>query len=248
MLKRNRQGFTIVELLIVIVIIGVLAGLVIVAYNGVQSRASAGATVQALDQAYKAVESYKLANGTHPTSLDQAGLKQSTSTPVGFVYDSNFSQTIPAMSGYPDITIYSVFDIVSSAGNYDALVQLEPVTASQRMQLDTGNSGAAFMRYRIDTSAATNVSSGQWSGPRSPGRHLGWLQVKSGMTVREFAYDKAQAQDSLSLAPGAGWNYTSVRVPAATASTVPVATIVFNKAHDEQTRAAVIAWIGNRFQ
>lgn len=36
----NRPGFTIVELLIVIVVIGVLAAIVIVAYSGVQNRAS----------------------------------------------------------------------------------------------------------------------------------------------------------------------------------------------------------------
>jgi len=38
MVKR-RQGFTIVELLIVIVIIAVLATVTVVAYNGMQSRA-----------------------------------------------------------------------------------------------------------------------------------------------------------------------------------------------------------------
>jgi len=38
---RNSRGFTIVELLIVIVIIGILAGLVLVAYNGVQDRSRA---------------------------------------------------------------------------------------------------------------------------------------------------------------------------------------------------------------
>lgn len=35
----NRRGFTIVELLIVIVVIGILAAITIVAYNGVQDRA-----------------------------------------------------------------------------------------------------------------------------------------------------------------------------------------------------------------
>lgn len=34
------RGFTIVELLIVIVVIGILAGIVIVSYNGVQTRLS----------------------------------------------------------------------------------------------------------------------------------------------------------------------------------------------------------------
>jgi prepilin-type N-terminal cleavage/methylation domain-containing protein len=37
--KQKQAGFTIVELLIVIVVIGILAALVIVAYNGVQDRA-----------------------------------------------------------------------------------------------------------------------------------------------------------------------------------------------------------------
>ena len=41
----RKAGFTIVELLIVIVIIGILAAITIVAYNGIQQRAQA-ATVQ----------------------------------------------------------------------------------------------------------------------------------------------------------------------------------------------------------
>ncbi|MBX4190907.1 type II secretion system GspH family protein [Candidatus Saccharibacteria bacterium] len=38
-LKKNNRGFTIVELLIVIVVIGILAALVIVTYNGIQQKA-----------------------------------------------------------------------------------------------------------------------------------------------------------------------------------------------------------------
>ncbi len=39
-MKKSVSGFTIVELLIVIVVIGILAAITIVAYNGVQNRAS----------------------------------------------------------------------------------------------------------------------------------------------------------------------------------------------------------------
>ena len=41
----KQRGFTIVELLIVIVVIGVLAAITIVAYNGIQSRARDSARV-----------------------------------------------------------------------------------------------------------------------------------------------------------------------------------------------------------
>ncbi len=39
MIKTIKKGFTIVELLIVIVVIGILAGIVVVSYNGVQNKA-----------------------------------------------------------------------------------------------------------------------------------------------------------------------------------------------------------------
>jgi general secretion pathway protein G len=41
--QKQQSGFTIVELLIVIVVIGILAAITIVAYNGVQNRAKTAA-------------------------------------------------------------------------------------------------------------------------------------------------------------------------------------------------------------
>jgi prepilin-type N-terminal cleavage/methylation domain-containing protein len=54
-IRHTRQGFTIVELLIVIVIIAILAAIVIVSYNGISQRARNAARTSAAQQLNKAV-------------------------------------------------------------------------------------------------------------------------------------------------------------------------------------------------
>lgn len=68
MQTRNKQksGFTIVELLIVIVVIGILAAITIVAYNGIQGRARDSQRVSDVRSIQKALEIYKTQNGTYP--------------------------------------------------------------------------------------------------------------------------------------------------------------------------------------
>jgi prepilin-type N-terminal cleavage/methylation domain-containing protein len=62
-MRTSRNGFTIVELLIVIVVIGILAAITIVAYNGIQQRARDTAPKSDLNQAVHLTE---IAN-TDPT-------------------------------------------------------------------------------------------------------------------------------------------------------------------------------------
>lgn len=62
----NRRGFTIVELLIVIVVIGVLAAISIAAYNSVQSKARDSSRIAKLDQLVKGIELYYAQNGYYP--------------------------------------------------------------------------------------------------------------------------------------------------------------------------------------
>ena len=72
-LKRNRSGFTIVELLIVIVVIGILAAITIVAYNGIQNRAKDTQTASALQSWIKGLKLYKAQNGQWPAGFTCLG-------------------------------------------------------------------------------------------------------------------------------------------------------------------------------
>ena len=69
----KHHGFTIVELLIVIVVIAILAAITIVAYNGIQQRAHTTTAKNAATNIRKKVESYNAINNTYPTFNSSAG-------------------------------------------------------------------------------------------------------------------------------------------------------------------------------
>ena len=66
--KFAHGGFTIVELLIVIVVIGILAAITVVAYNGVQSKASSTKLDSSVKTYVTGIELYKAQNGTYPNT------------------------------------------------------------------------------------------------------------------------------------------------------------------------------------
>ena len=74
----RRQGFTIVELLIVIVVIGILAAIVIGAYSGLTQRAHTAALQGDLAQNYTTLAAYQVTNSTYPADQPSAGLKNSS--------------------------------------------------------------------------------------------------------------------------------------------------------------------------
>ena len=65
-MRKTAYGFTIVELLIVIVIIGILASVTVVAYNGVQNRALNNARYQEVKAWHKLFQSYVAQEGKLP--------------------------------------------------------------------------------------------------------------------------------------------------------------------------------------
>jgi len=64
--KHKQLGFTIVELLIVIVVIGILAAITIVAYNGVQMRGRDSVRKSDLVSINKAIKLFYADNGNYP--------------------------------------------------------------------------------------------------------------------------------------------------------------------------------------
>lgn len=88
-------GFTIVELLIVIVVIGILAAISIVAYNGMQIRATDSTTKFDAGNAGKQLELAKSETGVYPDNVDS--LTKSPGT--AFTYaktDEGFELTVSA--------------------------------------------------------------------------------------------------------------------------------------------------------
>jgi prepilin-type N-terminal cleavage/methylation domain-containing protein len=71
-LSRSNNGFTIVELLIVIVVIGILAAIVIVAYNGIQQQARNSSTASVIQTYKKALIQYAIEHGTYPIDFATA--------------------------------------------------------------------------------------------------------------------------------------------------------------------------------
>lgn len=107
-MRKSTKGFTIVELLIVIVVIGILAAITIVAYNGIQTRAKNTKTVNAAVSWIKALKLYNADKGTWPTGRSCLG---SSTTYVGdggqcwngyTVTSSLLTNMQPYLSSYPE--------------------------------------------------------------------------------------------------------------------------------------------------
>ena len=86
-------GFTIVELLIVIVVIAILAAISIASYNGIQQRANNTATIDAASKSLRMMQAYIAANDAYPFAtngdacitidsgcIDSAGVVKDSST------------------------------------------------------------------------------------------------------------------------------------------------------------------------
>lgn len=103
-LKRKQSGFTLVELLIVIVVIGILAALVITSYAGVSQRARNSERQTDINAIATQLEVYYANNSSYPTAANLAD--QTWRTTYGFKIDT---------AAFQDPAVGAPANLVSSA-------------------------------------------------------------------------------------------------------------------------------------
>lgn len=82
---RKVSGFTLIELMIVVAIIGILAAIAVPAYQNYMIRARVSESIQVSAAAKTAVSEYRQSMGTWPTTNTEAGLPAAATYGVGNV-------------------------------------------------------------------------------------------------------------------------------------------------------------------
>ncbi len=160
----KQTGFTIVELLIVIVVIAILAAITIVAYNGIQARSRNAQTLAAVNVYKKGFGLYAAANQTYPSS---GGATVCLGQPAGGTCrGGSWSENATMDAGLK--TVMSSLPAPSMTAETDSLslmrVALGFVPKSQNVTMD----GVArdWIIYSLEASAnkcpADSIYSGTW--------------------------------------------------------------------------------------
>ena len=96
MYKQAQQGFTLIELMIVIAIVGILAAVALPAYQDYTIRAKMAEPMALLAEAKTGVSEYWVAMGSLPANANAAGLRTTIGTTLvdSLSYDSSGTLTV----------------------------------------------------------------------------------------------------------------------------------------------------------
>lgn len=173
MLKRGgdtglgRQGFTIVELLIVVVVIAILAAITIVAYNGVTDRTRASSAQSSTASAVKSLEVFKVTNERYPTSDTEAKLPSNGTTATYVAYNAGAGYCVSYVSG--QVSYYATNTVQPREGNCSPVTNL-----ATNPSLEGGaNTGWGAQWFGAGGGAGTNAINGSGALCGS----LGWRKT-----------------------------------------------------------------------
>ena len=105
---KNKQGFTLIELMTVVAIIGILAGIVLVSFPAAQDRAQDGRVMNAMDQLRTKMEICKGNNG---------GDYQAASTCASSLVTEINNNAAASLTNNNTATDYCI-DVQLNSGNY----------------------------------------------------------------------------------------------------------------------------------
>ncbi len=92
-MKKLQQGFTLIELMIVVAIIGILAAIAIPAYQDYTQRAQIGEAFTIVDAAKTAIAEFAQTNGTYPAAADITALALNVAGPNAGQYVASTAVT-----------------------------------------------------------------------------------------------------------------------------------------------------------
>ena len=136
-MRKINSGFTVVELLIVIVVIGILVTIGVVSYSGYQERAERTAVQTDLGSISNAIDLFRVTNNTYPTSVSNCAVSTATELclPTGLDPDFTYTRNEDGGSGYR----------VNQGASYDLSVSSDNQFIYNSKGEKTG--GNEFMQY-----------------------------------------------------------------------------------------------------
>ncbi len=136
MKMQKQQGFTLIELMIVVAIIGILAAVAIPAYQDYTIRAKVTEGLSLASAGKTAVSEYFSANGTLPSDNTTAGMALPTE-----ISGNSVSQVAVSTDGVITVTF-------SAATIKDQTLALTPTTTAGKIRWDCATGGTLEGKYR----------------------------------------------------------------------------------------------------
>lgn len=158
---RKQTGFTIVELLIVIVVIGILAAITVVAYNGIQQRARDVDRKSDMAALVKAMTAWSAQTGKTP--IETGGGYNNGGT--GWVYAAGYANNIETILQNAKVLSGNVRDPQTPVGNGSYMFYQCNTTTKKdtyaffaRLESPSTADGADFARWQAEGCVATPTS------------------------------------------------------------------------------------------
>lgn len=152
-MKQVQKGFTLIELMIVIAIVGILAAIALPAYQDYTVRAKMSEPVAVLAEAKTTIAEFYAANGYLPEDAAESGINTNPNTDI--VASLYYSSAVTA--GLPLITVGLKADVLpdgTTASDNDVGFSLSGVTTSGnrliwncKRSVYTGVSGEVAAKY-----------------------------------------------------------------------------------------------------